>query len=315
MSTGGGTRLPVWRQAQDNRGMREGDKIRACDLTGPFRGSLAIAEEAVTEKQLRCGLFVALFRDVYLPAGIPITHQVRCRAAALVFPKNAVLTGHSAASLYGLGLALPSDPVEVLIPKAEQYRAHPGMNIRHVPIAPGEYELVYDVRVATPLRMAMDLLLNRKLRRTLGSAVGALDAALHERLVDLAELNDLLYRRHDHGIVRARRAALLADARAESVPESVLRVLLVLAGIPVTPQVEVWHQNRFVARVDLAVDGARLAVEYDGEWHLDPEQARRDAARRDNLAAAGWRVIVVTKDDLYQRPQEIVRAVRRALYA
>jgi very-short-patch-repair endonuclease len=295
--------------------MPQGDRIRAADLSGPFRGSLAIAEKAVSRAQLRTALFVPLFRDVFLPAAIPITHELRCRAAWLVAPQNAVLTGHSAASSYGIELARPQDPVELLIPEGDQFRPHPGMNVRYVPIRSDEYEVIYDRRVATPQRMALDLLLNPKLRKTLAQAVAALDAVAHKGIVDLGELRDVVAHRHDHGIVRARDAVALADARAESVPESVLRVLLLRSGIAVTPQVEVWHRNRFVARVDLAVDGVRLAVEYDGEWHAEPEQARQDEIRRARLAAAGWRVIVVTKDGLYQRPQEIVRAVRIAFFA
>lgn len=290
--------------------------VRADDLTGPFLGTLALAEEAVSRRQLRSPLFIRLFRNVYLPAATPVTHELRCRAAMLVAPDTAVLTGHSAVSLYGVRLALPGDPVELLVPeRGDPFRPHPGMNVRHVPVTFDEFEVVYGARVANPARMALDLLLNTRLRKTVGSAVAALDAVAHGGLVELPALRTALERRHDHGIVRARAAAALADARAESVPESLLRVLLVRSGIAVTPQVEVRWRGRFVARVDLAVDGYPLAVEYDGEWHADPEQARRDRERRTRLAQAGWRVIVVTKKELFERPEEVVRAVRTALSA
>jgi hypothetical protein len=247
-----------------NWGMHYAASIRAMDLTGPFRGSLAVAEDAVTIRQLRSGLFVRLFRDVYLPARIPVTHEIRCRGAGLVVPSTAVLTGHSAAVLYGVELASAADPVELLVAEDDPFIAHPGMGVRHVPVMRGEYESHDGIRVATPLRMAMDLLVNTKLRKALSHAVGAVDAILHRGIVDLGELTVLLARRHDHGIVRARKAAALADRRAESVPESVLRVLLVRAGIEVTPQFEVWWRGGFLARVDLAVIERRVAIEYDG---------------------------------------------------
>ena len=57
-----------------------------------------------------------LFRDVYLPAGIPVTHEIRCQGAALVLPGEAVSTGRSAATLRSVVLARPWDPVELTAP-------------------------------------------------------------------------------------------------------------------------------------------------------------------------------------------------------
>lgn len=294
--------------------MTVGD-IKAPELYGPFRGSQAISERIVTPKQLRSPLFVRLFRDVYLPAAMPVTHDLRCRAAALVLPEHAVLTGHSAASIYGLNLASPADPVELVVREGEHFRPHPGMNVRRVFLLPDEHIVRQDIRVATPDRMALDLLFNTKLRKSLGAAVAALDVVLRHGLVDLAALRDLVSERRDHGVVRARHAVALADPRAESVPESLLRVLLTRAGIAVTPQVEVCCFGRFVGRVDLAVDGSHIAVEYDGQWHDTPEQAHADRVRRTRLDEAGWHVIVVRKAELQENPEGVVRTVLEALRA
>ncbi|WP_222263215.1 endonuclease domain-containing protein [Modestobacter marinus] len=80
----------------------------------------------------------------------------------------------------------------------------------------------------------------------------------------------------------------LADGRAESPPESRLRVLLTMAGLPPVPQ---WSVRRadgvFIARVDLAYPAVRLAVEYDGAWHGEPGQLGRDRRRLNALVAAG----------------------------
>ena len=67
------------------------------------------------------------------------------------------------------------------------------------------------------------------------------------------------------GAVRMRQAVALSDGRAESPPESRLRVLLALAGIPAVPQHTVRDgSGQFVARVDLAYPDRRIAIEYDG---------------------------------------------------
>jgi hypothetical protein len=78
------------------------------------------------------------------------------------------------------------------------------------------------------------------------------------------------------GTRRARRGVGLADGRAESPPESSLRVLPRLAGLTPGPQYVVRDaEGRFVARVDLAFPEQRVAVEYDGAWHGRPGQLAR----------------------------------------
>ncbi len=55
--------------------------------------------------------------------------------------------------------------------------------------------------------------------------------------------------------------------------------------------------GRQVAKVDLGWPEHRLAVEYDGLWHAEPEQFGKDRARLNRLTAAGWRVVLVTAAD------------------
>jgi very-short-patch-repair endonuclease len=116
------------------------------------------------------------------------------------------------------------------------------------------------------------------------------------------------------GVDLARRALALVDGAAESAQESRLRVELVRAGLPrPVSQFEVWRGGRFVARLDLAYPDRRVAVEYDGDHHRrDPRQWRRDIERRERLEAMGWRVIVVTANDL-RRPDRVVQRVAAAL--
>ena len=60
----------------------------------------------------------------------------------------------------------------------------------------------------------------------------------------------------------------MLDARSESAWESIMRVLHQAAEIPVTQQQEIFDERgRFVARVDLRIDGTRRIHEYDGAGH------------------------------------------------
>ncbi|HEX4103774.1 MAG TPA: hypothetical protein VHY21_25080 [Pseudonocardiaceae bacterium] len=98
-------------------------RVHLTDLAGVFRGTEALAAGAVAKDQLRGPAVRRLFRDVYLPAGMGFTHQQRCEGAALLAPPQAVLTGRSAATMLGVELARPADPVEFVVD--ERYRFGP----------------------------------------------------------------------------------------------------------------------------------------------------------------------------------------------
>jgi very-short-patch-repair endonuclease len=102
-----------------------------------------------------------------------------------------------------------------------------------------------------------------------------------------------------------RRAVELADGLAESPQETRLRLLIRRSGRPQpTAQYRIRVQGRFVARPDLAWPEHRLALEYDGAWHGEPSQFRRDRQRLNRLTAPGWRVLFVTAADLRGTPPD-----------
>jgi very-short-patch-repair endonuclease len=80
--------------------------------------------------------------------------------------------------------------------------------------------------------------------------------------------------------------------RAPSPPESVLRAVLLLAGIRgFDPQVVVCDED-FFARLDLGDAERRIAVEADSfEHHGHPSALVRDCRRYDELTVRGWRVL------------------------
>jgi len=284
------------------------------DINGPFIGGHAISEGVMTKKQLYSPLFRQLFHRVHVPAFMSVTHELRCRAAALIAAPEAVLSGCSAAAVRGFDFPAVRDPVEFVVPEDSRFLSRRGLDIRRTKIPGIDAEPWHDIRIASPLRMTLDILTNTKLRKSLPRVVGFLDALLRAEAIDLETLEKAVQRRRDHGIVRAREAVALADPRAESIPESELRVLLVLAGLRPEPQLVVYQNGVFLGRLDLAFAEFKLAVEYDGEWHNDGDQPERDARRRAAFRAAGWDFVIVTKDQLYGDPRAIIDAIRERMW-
>ncbi|MGH3846929.1 MAG: hypothetical protein ACRDS0_36740 [Pseudonocardiaceae bacterium] len=263
----------------------------------------------MTAGQLRGPGVRRLFQDGYVPAGFPDTHAMRCSGAALALPPEAVITGRSAATLRGVALARATDPVEILVPEAVQVNRRVGLDVRRTQTCADEKEPWGEITLATSLRMGLDLLLSRPLP----DAVADLDAVLRAGLVDRGDLRRVLAARHDRGIVRARRAEQLADPRAESRPESRVRVWLVLDGLESVPQYWIEDSRGRLARADLAFPEQQVAVEYDGSWREGELWAlNRDRERLNRVQAAGWEVVFVTAP-LLATPARMIATVRAAL--
>ncbi|MFC3503131.1 hypothetical protein ACFOOK_19425 [Micromonospora krabiensis] len=148
-------------------------------------------------------------------------------------------------------------------------------------------------------------------------AVGIVDALLREGLTSrdgLAAIADAYGGRP--GGRRARWVFDLADPGAQSPPESHLRVRLVLAGLPrPVAQHPVRLPGGLVLHPDLAWPNYRVAVEYDGQRHADPERLHLDRKRLNHLVAAGWLMLHVTSRRLHQDFPGVLREVRAALAA
>ncbi|MBO1902787.1 hypothetical protein J4H92_12610 [Leucobacter weissii] len=116
------------------------------------------------------------------------------------------------------------------------------------------------------------------------------------------------------GVAKLRRAVDLIREDAWSPRESLIRLILVQAGLPEPDlNIDVCDQRgRFLACLDLAYPEYRVAVEYHGEQHS--ATYARDIERVERLRAVGWVVIQVTKA-LAARPDELVRRVTAELRA
>lgn len=274
-----------------------------------FRGSEAVGAGFLTSADLRDERVVRLFRDVYTWAGIPLTHELRAMAAALALPAGAVITGRSAATVRGAPVCWTDDPVHVVAPLELRIGRRSGVLLRRTALRPDEYVPWGHGLLASPLRMALDLLLGRPLPES----VADLDQVLKLGLIDRDELVVALRARHDNGIVVARQAERLATGVADSIPESQLRVHLVLAGLDPVAQHWIEVDGEQVAQVDFAFPARKVAVEYDGGWRNNEMWAlNHDRVRLNRIQAAGWDVVFVTAA-LLRQPRKLIAEVRGAL--
>jgi len=272
-----------------------------------FRARDVLRDGVLTPAALRSSAWRRLYRGVYADARLPDTVAIRVRGAALIAPRVAVFTGRTAAYLHGATeLAGTKAPVELTVPVATSFGPVTGLRIRHVDLPGSDVVEVAGRRCTTALATALAIAADEPPE----VAVPALDVLVRRCLVNETQLQTVGAEVTGRGARRARRAVELVDPRAESQPESTVRVLLALAGIETVPQFTVrTADGKFVARVDLALPELRLAIEYDGAWHGDAVQLSKDRRRMNGLTGAGWTTLYVTAADL-RDPVALVAKVR-----
>src|SRR5262249_28164033 len=161
-----------------------------------------------------------------------------------------------------------------------------GMRIRVSDVPPTCPTTHRGLPICSPQHAAWEIAATRDVY----DAIGWIDALVRQRGITS---NQLAGHCNVHAAARHRRRAArrlrLADPRAESPPESIVRVAFALGRLPApVPQYVVMHDGFFVARVDLAWPRFRFAVQYDGQWHADRDQLTRDRRRTRALNAIGW---------------------------
>ena len=271
---------------------------------GPFTWPTARAlgiPRAALDRAVADGTLAKPLLGVYAPAGLQLTPLVRAQAASLVISEHSVVCDRTAAWIWGVDCFDFAEldgapPVESCVLRGHEATERVGISGTTRDLAPEDWTEVEGLRVTTPLRTAMDL----GCSMWAPFALGVIDALMRGHGFDQHDMRRLLRRyRRRRGVVQLRELVAMADPRAESQPESWTRCLIVGAGMA-CPEPQVWVR---VAgewyRLDLAYRRARIAVEYDGEeFHTSPEQRLHDDRRREALRAAGWIVIVVTREGL-----------------
>jgi hypothetical protein len=241
----------------------------------------------------------------------------RCSALLRGCPDGTVVAGRAAAWLHGLWLPHTDDQrVELILRRdAVDPIAHAGSRraeiiARRRVLRPDEVVVVDGLPITSEARTWLDL--SERLR--LPDLIAAGDSALRGKTTP-GELEIMISRaRHRRGVVRARAALPLLDARSRSRPESHLRYALVSAGLP-APDVNkaiYTDAGEWLAEPDLSYGDARLALEYNGAVHADQARMRRDLTRDIDIQfRGGWRTATFGPDHVFKRPDQTALFVRQ----
>jgi hypothetical protein len=261
----------------------------------------------VTKRELAGPAYRQIFRGVHISSLVPDSLVVRCRAAVLCAPDQGLLSHETAAQLW-----VPSWPrsSDVNLAYSRDVRSlGDGLRI-HRFTYPMERWTRHGLPVTGPATTFIHLAVRLDLVDLVcfGDRLVAREAITPDHLLQSALVWE------GHGRRAAVAAARLVRARSESIPETQSRLLMVLAGIPepvCNHPYLVGQIERY--RLDLAWADYKVALEYDGRWHDEPEQRRKDEARRKEMRDAGWIIIVIRAENLYDDPDAVVDEVADAL--
>ncbi len=110
--------------------------LRSSGLHGVFIGAHAVAEGALTRRQLQEGPYVRVLHGVYADPSMPRDHRLRCRAAALLMPHEAALGGRSAAAVVGGPSPTYAEPVTVVLPSSVTWTGPRGIRVHRTDLWP-----------------------------------------------------------------------------------------------------------------------------------------------------------------------------------
>ena len=281
-------------------------------LDVPFTAAVARAA-GVSQRTLRLwcrlGLLRSPIRGVYVAGQVQDSLVMRAGCLALVAPDDAVICDRHAGWLLGAEMVLaPNEhlqilPISMYLPTGRRLR-NPLAASGERRLKPDDVTEVLGIPVTTMLRTAWDLGRVRSRERSLS----AMDQMLRLPGFPLDQFLAGVERfRGERWVTTLRVLAPLADGRAESPPESILRLYWIDAGLPKpVPQLEVWVDGHLVARLDVGNLEIMYAAEYDGiEWHSSPEQRRHDLARRREVRDQGFDIDVFKRENLFGSTRDV----------
>ena len=242
---------------------------------------------------------------------MPITEELRAQAALGVSPPASHVSHFTAARLWG-GV-VPDDPdVHVRVPGERGRTRRQGLKA-HRSLGETPTTRFRGLPISTPEQTFLEL---AALGLDLVALVVLGDSLIKAGRTTVLRLTEFLVDTSAQGALAARNAVRYVRENVDSPMESRLRMLLVLAGLP-EPTINLILRNAdgsWRRRFDMCFPDLKLIIEYDGRQHAgDTRQWQGDLRRREELDALGWRIIVVTADDLYHHPEDVLDRVREAM--
>jgi hypothetical protein len=272
------------------------------------------AAQGITRSKLGSNYIRALY-GVHVHKSVEPSLAVRCAAAGLVLPRDAAFSDLTSVEMLGLPLpfgARPSRPLDVTVSPPTDRPTGRGVRGHRRNLGPDDVIVIDGVRVTSAVCTFVDLaaVLDEANLIVLG------DAILRKGYASIADLEAAI-RAADgrRGVVRARRALLRLDGRSASAPESLVRVRIEDAGLPrPTLNVDVYDfSGGWIACPDMLYKEAKVAVEYEGEHHLEKRQFRLDLARDQQMTLAGFIVVRAGPRDLPENATMLPNTLRRLL--
>lgn len=248
-------------------------------------------------------------RGVYLSVTAGDSPLLRATCLSLVVPDDCVICDRHAGWLLGAQMVLaPNEhlelrPISIFRPSGKGRLRNELSSSGERNLIKGDVVEVHGLAVTSPLRTAWDL--GRVRWRE--PALSGMDAML--RLCQFSHdefLGGIERFRGERWVTTLRTLAPLADGRAESPGESVLRLRWLDCGLPAPePQVEVWRDGVLIAVLDIANRDLRFAAEYDGaEWHTSDEQRQHDRRRRTEVEKERWLLKPFTAGNVFGRHRD-----------
>jgi hypothetical protein len=240
------------------------------------------------------------FRGVYLATQAEDDPVKRAEALVQVVSEHQVISDRTAAWVHGINAFTQTEMAQLPAVETCAVRGHtrtrrPGTDGRSRDLLPEDIAVIGGVRVTTPLRTALDLGCNLNRRE----AMAALNEFARHHGITRSSLDEQLPRfRGRRGVVQLRELVPLLNRRLESQRESWTLLAISDAGLPL-PEAQVWVDVEGIPtyRLDFAYRLAKVAIEYDGEDHDDPDQRIYDEERRGWLIDHGWTIVIVRKGD------------------
>jgi hypothetical protein len=247
-------------------------------------------------------------------AGSPRTPQQAMAAASL--SARGPLSHRPSAWTWDLIDSRPEIDVSIRYPRKATLRA-PAVVHRIRDLTPESSMWRHGLLLTTPMRTIVDL----GLVEPWWVVDAALGRAIATKLLPLRAviaLREELARRGRNGtgvVQRVFDERLLRGADEDSQLELRLQRIARRFALPIPVlQHEVWHDGRFVARVDAAYPDRLVAIEADGyAWHSSPDAFQRDRERQNQLVQLGWTILRFTHHDLVRRHRHVADVISSVL--
>lgn len=232
-------------------------------------------------------------------------HALVSSAPALLRPDH-VVSGRSAAILHGLPtFAVPDLACLTAHDDTTLGRRRTSALVRGATLTCTATMSWFGVPITTILRTLLDLA-----RHDRRDGLMACDAALRERLINMAGVEDALATAAGWpGVRQARDVLALASPLAESALESLVRLALHDEGFP-APELQVEIGGY---RVDLLWRAQRLILEADGRGKYTNDELWQEKVRETRLRALGYRIERVLWSDITRYWPQTSARLRAAL--